>query len=335
MEGQNARIVIGGIPHIPGDTMVEKMEYFREELKDVWTALLYEPRGWKGMFLAVLTSPTKKEADLGILYAGAPGGGVVFPLGGHPTIAATTVAIETGIIKPVEPITTVRWDTAAGLLAARAKVKNQRVVSVTLRNVPSFLYDRDISIKVPGIGLKQSELLIDISYGGTFTAIVRAKSLGLKIKPEYSNRILDVATRVLTAVNDQIQVTHPESHKIKWYVNQIRIVDDPVNPKADSRNAVICCYGSGQKSIDRSPCGTGTCAEMAQLYSRGKLKLHQEFVAESIIGTLFKGKLVEKCSVGRYHAVIPEVTGRAWITGINQLILDSDDPLKYGFPPLP
>jgi proline racemase len=333
-EGENARIVIGGIPHIPGDTMFEKMEYFRDKLEGIWKALVYEPRGWKAMFLAVLTSPTTKEADLGILYAGAPGGGVVFPMGGHPTIAATTVAIETGIIKPVEPVTTVKWDTAAGLVVARAEVKNQRVTNVTFRNVPSFLYQKDIPIETHTTDLKRIEVLVDIAYGGAWTAIVSAKSLGLKIRLANQKQILETGAKMLSAVNEKTQVVHPELPHIKWQVTQIRIIDNPVTPEAHSRNSVVCCYGPGPKSIDRSPCGTGTCAEMAQLYSRNKLTLNQEFVVESIIGTLFKGKLVGECLVGDYEAVVPEITGSAWITGINQFVFDPDDPLKSGFPPL-
>ena len=334
VEGANARIVIGGIPHIPGDTMVEKMEYFKSKLEGIWKPLVYEPRGWKAMFLAVLTSPTTKEADLGILYAGAPGGGVVFPMGGHPTIAATTVVIETGIIKPVEPVTTVTWDTAAGPVVATAEVKNQRVNSVTFRNVPSFLYQKDIPIEIRATDSKWLKILVDIAYGGAWTAIVSAKSLGLRIQLSNQMQILDTGAKLLNALNEKMQVQHPELPDMKRHVTQIRIIDTPMTLGAHSRNSVVCCYGPGPKSIDRSPCGTGTCAEMAQLHSRNKLKLNQGFITESIIGTLFKGKLVGECFVGDYEAVIPEITGSAWITGINQVVLDPDDPLKNGFAPL-
>lgn len=324
--GENARVVIGGIPHIPGETMVEKMGYFKEKMKDLRTALLYEPRGWSAMWSCILTAPTIKDADLGIIFMGAPGGGAVPPMCGHLTIAATTVVVETGIVKATEPITTVKWDTAAGLVTAKAEVKDGRVLGVTMRNVPSFLYKKDVPIEVPGLG----KITVDISYAGAFMVMASAKSLGVRVRPENASQILDIGERVTDAANDQIEVSHPEKPHIKEIV-QTRIHDDPLNPAANSKNAVVCCHGPGFKAIDRSPCGTGTCAEMAQLYARGKLKLNQEFVSESIVGSLFKGRLIDETRVGNHRAVIPEVTGNAYITGIHQIVIDPDDPLKHGF----
>ncbi len=173
---------------------------------------------------------------------------------------------------------------------------------------------------------------MDISFGGVFTAIVSAKDFGIKVIPEYSNQILDIGERVLNAVNEQVEIKHPNRPHIKT-VSQVMITDDPLNPSANYRNAVVCCHGSerSKMAIDRSPCGTGTCARMIQLFSNGELKLNQEFVHESIIGTLFRGKLVEEVHVGDYRAAVPEVTGTAYVTGIHQFFLDRDDPLKYGF----
>jgi len=321
--------VIGGIAHIPGETMAEKMEYFREEMKDLRKAIMFEPRGWSAMWFAVLTPPTIKDADLGILFTGAPGApgeGVVVPMCGSLTVAATTVVVETGIVKATEPITTVKWDTAAGLVTAKVEVRDGRAIGVTLRNVPSFLYKKDVFVEVTGLG----KIPVDVVYGGVFTAIVSAKSLGIRVKPENSKQIVEIGNRVLNAVNEQIAVSHPEFPELTSIV-QVRIMDDPVSPKANSRNAILCCHGLGTKAIDRSPCGTGTSGEMAQQYARGKLKLKQEYIVESITDTLWKGRLVEEVSVGQYRAVVPEVTGTAYIIGINQLVIDPDDPLKYGF----
>lgn len=323
--GENVRVITGGIPHIPGETIVEKMEYCKKELDPLRTALMYEPRGYRAMFGCILTAPTTKDADLGILFMGAPG---YLDMCGHALIGATTVSIETGIIKATEPATIVKWDTSAGLITTVASVEHGRVQSVTFRSAPSFLYKSNVPIEVHRLG----EILVDVSFGGVFTAIVSAKNLGIKVIPEYSNQILDIGERILNAVNEQVEIRHPDKPHIKT-VDQVMITDDPVNHSANYRNAVVCCYGfpGSKKAIDRSPCGTGTCARMAQLFSNGELKLNQEFIHESIIGTLFKGKLVEEVLVGDHRAALPEVTGTAYVTGIHQFVLDQDDPLKYGF----
>jgi len=323
--GENVRVIIGGIPYIPGETISKKIEYCKRKLDYVRKALMYEPRGHRAMFGCILTAPTRSDADLGIIFMGAPG---YLDMCGHALIGATTVVIETGIIKPVEPMTIVRWDTSAGLVTALASIQNGCLQNVTFRAPPSFLYKSDVSVKVP----KLDKVLVDISFGGIFTAIVNAEDLGIKVSPEYSNQILDIGNRLLRAVNEQVKVKHPEKPHI-CTISQVMIIDDPVNPLAKNRNAVVCCQGpfESKKAIDRSPCGTGTCARMAQLYFKGELKLNQEFVHESIIGTLFKGKLVEETLVKNYRAVIPEVTGSSFITGIHQFILDQNDPLKCGF----
>lgn len=324
--GENARIVVGGIPHIPGETMVEKMEYFRDELKGLRRALVFEPRGWRAMWAAVLTAPTQRDADLGILFIGAPGDAAVVPMCGHLTIGATTVVIETGIVNAKEPVTTVNWDTAAGLVSAKAEVKDGRVVGVTLRNVPSFLYKKDVVVEVDGVGKVQ----MDIAYGGAFMAILEAKKIGLRVKPEQAQRIVTVGEKVLNAVNEQVKAKHPELSHIKTII-QTQIVDEPINPKADARNVIVCCHGPGIREIDRAPCPPGMCGEMAVLYEEGKLKLHEKFVTESIIGTMLTGKIIEETTVGNYRAIIAEVTSDAYITGINQITIHSDDPLKSGF----
>jgi len=323
--GENVRVITGGIPYIPGETIVEKMEYCKKELDHLRTALMYEPRGYRAMFGCILTAPTTNDADLGILFMGAPG---YLDMCGHALIGATTVVIETGIIKATEPTTIIKWDTCAGLITTMANFENERVQSVTFRGTPSFLYKSNVTIEVRRLG----KILVDISFGGVFTVIVSAKDLGIKVIPDYSNRILDIGERVLNAINEQVEIKHPDHPHVET-VGQVMITDDPVNPSANYRNAVVCCHESGRSkmAIDRSPCGTGTCARMAQLFSDGELKLNREFIHESIIGTLFRGKLVEEVHVGDYRAAVPEVTGTAYVTGIHQFVLDRDDPLKYGF----
>lgn len=324
MAGENVRVITSGIPYVRGKTMIEKMRYYKRELESIRTTLMYEPRGYSAMFGCVLVPPTVKDADLGILFMGSPG---YIEMCGHALIGATTVVLESGMIKSTEPTTIIKWDTCAGVVVTKANIKKGRVKSVTFENVPSFLYRSDV-VKVDGLG----EFPVDICFGGVFTAILSAENLNIEVKPEYSTQILDLGEKILKVVNEQAEIKHPDKPSLNR-VSQVMITDTPLNPLADYRNVVVCCYGIPRvkKAIDRSPCGTGTCARMAQLYSKGELRLNQEFVHESIIGTLFKGRLVSEVLVGDYYAVIPEITGSAYITGIHQFIVDPEDPLKNGF----
>ncbi|MGB9838973.1 proline racemase [Thermovenabulum sp.] len=317
--GEPTRVVIGGIPAIPGKTMAEKKEYLEKNMDHIRRALMHEPRGHRDMFGSIITSPVNPEADFGIIFMD---GGGYLNMCGHGSIGAVTVAIETGMVKPVEPVTYVKLDTPAGLVEARAEVENNVVKSVTVRNVPAFLYKSDVEIDVAGIG----KIKADISFGGSFFAIVDAKQLNIKVKPENVDEIIKIGMAIKKAANEQIRVQHPEKEHIKT-IDLVEIYDETDNPNAHLRNVVI--FGDGQ--ADRSPCGTGTSAKMATLFAKGKLSLNQPFYYESIIGTIFKGELVAETTVGPYKAVIPEITGNAFITGFNQMVIDPEDPVKYGF----
>lgn len=317
--GEPTRVVIGGVPHIPGKTMAEKKEYLEKNMDHLRTALMHEPRGHRDMFGSIITSPVNPEADFGIIFMD---GGGYLNMCGHGSIGAVTVAIETGIVKSAEPITYVKLDTPAGLVQARAEVKDNVVKSVTVRNVPAFLYKADAEIDVPGIG----KVKTDIAFGGSFFAIADAKQFNVKIVPENIDVLIRIGMAIRRAANEQIKVQHPENEHIKA-IELVEICDETENPKAHLRNVVI--FGDGQ--ADRSPCGTGTSAKMATLHAKGKLGLKEPFYYESIIGTVFKGELVEKTNVGPYEAVIPEITGNAFITGFNQFVIDPEDPAKYGF----
>lgn len=317
--GEPTRVVIGGVPYIPGKTMAEKKEYLEKNMDHLRTALMHEPRGHRDMFGSIITSPVNPEADFGIIFMD---GGGYLNMCGHGSIGAVTVAIETGIVKSAEPITYVKFDTPAGLVQARAEVKDNVVKSVTVRNVPAFLYKADAEIDVPGIG----KVKTDIAFGGSFFAIADAKQFNVKIVPENIDVLIRIGMAIRRAANEQIKVQHPENEHIKA-IELVEICDETENPKAHLRNVVI--FGDGQ--ADRSPCGTGTSAKMATLHAKGKLGLKEPFYYESIIGTVFKGELVEKTNVGPYEAVIPEITGNAFITGFNQFVIDPEDPAKYGF----
>ncbi len=317
--GEPTRIVVGGIPNIPGATMAEKKSYLEENLDHIRTALMREPRGHRDMFGSILTNAISPEADYGIVFMD---GGGYLNMCGHGSIGAVTAAIETGIVECHEPETIVKFDAPAGFITAKAVVQDRNVKSVTIRNVPAFLYKPNAVVTVPDLG----PIELDISFGGSFFAIVSAQKLGVTVTPDNIDLLIKYGKAIRKAANEQIQVQHPELPHIKT-VDLVEIFDKPSNSEVDYKNVVI--FGDGQ--ADRSPCGTGTCAKMATLYAKGELGLNQDFVYESIIGTTFKGRLVATTKVGDYDAVIPEITGAAYITGFNQFAIDPADPLKYGF----
>lgn len=317
--GEPTRIVTGGIPTIPGKTMADKKDYLQNNLDYLRTALMLEPRGHNDMFGSILTAAVNEEADFGIVFMD---GGGYLNMCGHGSIGAMTIAVETGIVEAKEPITNVTMDTPAGIIKGKVKVENGKVQDVSIVNVPAFLYKEDVEIEVPEIGTVK----LDISFGGSFFAIVHAKQLGIKVDTEYSDQLLKYGLKIREILNEIIEVEHPELAHINT-VDLVEIYDEPTHPDATYKNVVIF----GQKQMDRSPCGTGTSAKLATLYSKGELKEEEDFVYESITGTLFKGKIVGKTKIGNFDAIIPEITSSAYITGFSQYVIDEDDPVKHGF----
>jgi len=317
-QGNPTRVVVGGLPHIPGKTMMEKVKYVRENLDDLVTSILWEPRGHDDMFVAIVTPPAAAEADLGIIYRGAYD---YMTMCGHGTIGAVTVAVETGLVKAQEPITTITVDTPSGLVTTETTIEGGTVKSVTIRNVPSFLYKQDVVIKVPDVGRVKG----DLCYGGDFYFILDSAELGLDLDGVDIDDLIKISGKVKRFVVEQNKVQHPEMRDIKE-LHGVIITGPPRHPEASCRNLFI----SGTH-IDRSPCGTGTCAKMASLYARGKLSLHDEFVTEGILGSIYRSKIVDETEVGGLKAIIPEFTGQAWIMAFNTLLIDPQDPFKYGF----
>ena len=318
-EGNPERVVTGGIPAIPGDTMLEKSKYARANLDYLRTMLVHEPRGHSNMYAALLVPPTIAEADVGVIYL-EPGGYVT--MCGHGTIAICTVMIEVGIIEAREPETRIVLDTPAGLVQAQVAIKDGRAESVTIRNVPSFLYKKDLELHVPDVGL----IRLDIAYGGNFYAIVKSENVGLEVIPENAYKLMSMGTKVWRTVNEQVDIHHPQEPEIDC-INYVEFSAPATHPKATMKNAVVV----PPAGMDRSPCGTGTSAKMATLYAEGKLRLNEEFVHESIIGTLFYGRLAEETNVGEFPAVVPTIRGSAYITGIHQFVVDPRDPFPGGF----
>lgn len=317
--GEPTRVVIGGVRPIPGETMAEKREYLKAHLDHIRTALMLEPRGHKDMFGAVLMEPADPQADLGVVFMD---GTAYLNMCGHGIIGAVTVALEMGLLEMKEPLTEVTFDTPSGLVCAMAETEESRVKSVRVENVPSFLFSEEIQLDVPGIG----QIPIDIAFGGNFFALVDSVHLQLKIVPENVGKLVDAAMNILRRVNRVVEVAHPTKSHLRS-VDLVEIHHEVKGSNVHGRNVVV--FGEGQ--VDRSPCGTGTCAKMAALFAKGKLGLEEEFIHESIIGTTFSGRLLRKTVVGKIPAVIPEIRGRAFITGIQQFLIDPTDPLKYGF----
>jgi proline racemase len=318
-EGNPERVVTGGIPSIPGKTMLEKSKYARDHLDYLRTMLVHEPRGNNNMYAALLVPPTVDKADMGVIYL-EPGG---YPtMCGHGTIGICSVLVETGIVEAREPETEIVLDTPAGLVRAKVAVMNGRAQSVTIRNVPSFLYKADIALDVPDVG----HVKLDIAYGGNFYAILEADSVGLEVKTENANEIIVMGAKIWQTVNEQVEIHHPLEPQIDC-INYVEFCAPATHPKATLKNAVVV----PPAGMDRSPCGTGTSAKMATLYTKGQLQLNEEFVHESIIGTLFYCQLIEETKIGEYQAVVPTIRGSAYITGIHQFVVDERDPFPGGF----
>ncbi|MFC9242649.1 proline racemase family protein [Streptomyces sp. NPDC057136] len=317
-EGMPTRVITGGIGTIPGATMAERRRYFQSNRDAVRTLLMYEPRGHAAMSGAILQPPTRPDADFGVLYIEVSG---FLPMCGHGTIGVATVLVETGMVEVTEPVTTVRLDTPAGLVTADVRVEDGAATSVTLTNVPAFCAGLDRKVDVPGYGT----LHYDLAYGGNFYAMLPLSDFGLPFERGRKDDILAAGLALMDAVNAADRPVHPEDPDING-LKHVQLIA-PGSDAAHSRHAMAIHPGW----FDRSPCGTGTSARMAQLHARGELHLNTDFVNESFIGTSFTGRLVEETTVAGLPAVVPTVTGRAWITGTAQYFLDPTDPFPEGF----
>jgi proline racemase/trans-L-3-hydroxyproline dehydratase len=317
--GEPTRIVLSGLPPIHGETMAAKKRYMRAHLDHFRTLLMQEPRGHSDMFGAILTPPTTACGQYGLLFMDSTG---YLDMCGHGTMSVTTALIEMGMLSPTEPETIMTFDTPAGTITSHARVEEQQVVAVSVANVPSFLYASDVVVQLPGVGA----VAIDVAFGGNFFALVPARAFGLTVQPAQRSHLIHAGMLVKQAVNATLRIQHPTTPHITT-VELTEIYEQPDPARPYTRSVVI--FGDGQ--MDRSPCGTGTSAAMATRYGKGALPLGVEFINESIIGTRFRGHLVRQVQVGELVAVQPVVTGTASITGLQQFVVDPDDPVKYGF----
>lgn len=317
-EGMPTRIVIEGAPVVPGITMGERLAWAELHLQDLRKFLMQEPRGHAAMFGAILMPPTQPHADIGVLFMSASG---FLPMCGHGTIGIATVLVERGMVAVTEPVTEVRLDTPAGPVLARVVVEAGRALNVSFTNVASFVVARDAPVDVPGLGL----VPIDVAYGGNFYAILDLSRLGIELVLPDLERLTELGLAVIDATRRQVPFTHP----IDPALTQLRaaILASPPTDGRPARNLMV----KEARYFDRSPCGTGTSARMALLHGRGALRLNETFVHESILGTRFEGHLVAETEVGGISAVVPRITGRAWITGTCNFLLAPGDPFPTGF----
>jgi proline racemase len=317
--GEPTRTITGGVPYIPGDTIAQKMLYLKENMDWIRTSLMFEPRGHSVMSGVILTEPKHPDADVGAIFIETGG---YLPMCGHDTIGVATAMVETGMVVVTEPETFINLDTPAGVTRVKVRVENGRAKEVTFLGVPSFVFEQDIEVEVPGIG----RLVLDIAYGGNVYAILPAANVGLEIKPNNASALIEKGRIIKHAINRQVKLQHPEFEFINKCTH-VEFYGAPTSPEAHLQNAVVL----SDSGLDRSPCGTGTCAKAALMHAKGQLAINEVFVNQSIIGSLFTARIIEETKVGSLSAVIPEISGSAYIMGMNQLYIDQDDPLRDGF----
>ncbi|HEX3709042.1 MAG TPA: 4-hydroxyproline epimerase [Pseudolabrys sp.] len=316
--GNPVRVVAGGAPLLPNVPMIEKREIFMRDHDWVRRALMFEPRGHDVMSGSILYPSAREDCDIGVLFIEVTG---CLPMCGHGTIGTVTVAIEEGLVSPREP-GKLAIDAPAGRIAIEYTQNGRFVDSVRLFNVPSYLHAADVELDVPGLGT----LTIDVAYGGNYYAIIEPQKNWRGLDDMPVSEIQRLSLLVRDAAEEKFAPVHPEDARIRG-IHHVMWCDKPRHPRAHARNAVFY----GEKAIDRSPCGTGSSARVAQLTAKGKLKIGEDFVHESIIGTMFDCRAESEANVGNYRAVRPSVAGWAQVTGHNTIFVDDRDPLAHGF----
>jgi proline racemase len=329
--GEPGRVITGGVLDVRGRTMFEKKIWLQQHADHLRKRMLREPRGYPAANCNLLLPPTNPQADAGFVIMEQ----VEYPaMSGSNTICVVTALIETGMVAAQEPRTTLRLDTPAGLVQVEAEVRGGKVKSVTFQNVPAFAVHLDAKVEVPELGT----VTVDVAYGGMFYVVADAQPFGLRLTPDEGRDIVRIGEMIKAAACEQLPVAHPENPGIRG-ITIAQLTAPPTRPEAAAKNAVIVSTGqldwkrpvTWTGALDRSPCGTGTCARMAVLHAKGKLPLNQPFAHEGILGTIFTGCLLRETRVGKYSAVVPTLSGSAWITGFAHYVLDPDDPFPEGF----
>jgi proline racemase len=317
-EGMPTRVVTGGVQVLPGATMAERRIWAKEHLDDLRGLLMREPRGHAAMSGAILQPPTTTDAHWGVLYIETTG---FLPMCGHGTIGVATALVEAGLVVVSEPVTHIHLDTPAGPVTATVDVEDGRARSVSITNVPAFVLEDDAVVDVDGIGKVEYAMV----YGGNFYPVIDAVQLGVELDLRHKDELIALGLRIIEAINAQRPPVHPDDPAICG-IHHAEFVQ-PATDGADTRNAVLNVPGY----FDRSPCGTGTSAIMALRHHRGELSVGDQHVNESMLGTRFTGMVLEETEVAGIRGIVPRITGRAWVTGFSQHLVDPTDPFPAGF----
>lgn len=318
--GNPVRVVAGGGPNLLGRNMSEKRQHFLREYDWIRTGLMFEPRGHDMMSGSILFPPHQPENDFSILFIETSG---CLPMCGHGTIGTITVAIEEGLVSPKIP-GKIKMEAPAGLVEITYQQTGKKVDWVKLVNVRSYLAAENLTIDCTGLG----ELTFDVAYGGNFYAIIDPQRNFSGVHDYTASQIIGFSQLLRDKMNAKYPdlFIHPENETIRD-ISHLMWTGNPIDPNSSGRSAVFY----GKKAIDRSPCGTGTSARMAQLFAKGKLRVGEAFIHESFIGSKFTGEVVEETTLGDIKAIVPSIQGWAQVTGYNTIVIDDDDPYAHGF----
>lgn len=317
--GEPFRVITGGLPDLPGDTILARRRHMQENLDHLRTVLMWEPRGHADMYGCIVTPPVSPGADFGILFLHNEGYSTMC---GHGIIGIVKVALETGLVAQKTPETNIRIDSPAGLVTAHARIAEEKIQSIFFENVPSFVLALDEVIEVPGIGQVQ----YDIAFGGAFYVYVQAASIGLTCTPKDFAALVQKGMAIKRTIMATREISHPFEEDLSFLYGTI-FIGPPESKSAHSRN--VCIFAAGE--VDRSPTGTGVSGRLAIQHARQEVSLNEPIAIESIIGTRFSGKIIQETTFGPYAAIIPQIEGSAYITGRHEFLIDPADPLKEGF----
>jgi proline racemase len=329
--GEPGRVIVGGVLDVPGATMYDKMTWLQANGDDLRQRMLREPRGYPAANCNLVLPPTHPDAQAGYVIMEQ----VEYPgMSGSNTICVATALLETGMIPMREPVTELTLEAPAGLIRVRADCSDGKVRAVTFRNVPAFATHLDAPVEVPELGT----VIVDVAYGGMFYVIADAEPFGLRLTPDEGRDITRISEMVKAAAAEQLPVVHPDQPGFAGIT--IAQLSGPAHDPANSRRNVVTVStgrldwsrpATWTGAIDRSPCGTGTSAKMAALVAKGRLRVGEDFRHEGILGTIFTGRVVEETTVGPHRAIVPTITGTAWITGFASYVVDPEDPFPNGF----
>jgi proline racemase len=329
--GEPGRVVVGGVHDVSGATMLGKRNHLAQHGDRLRRLMLREPRGYPALCANVLLPPTSPEADAGYVIMEQ----AEYPaMSGSNTICVATVLINEGLVRVREPITELTLEAPAGLIRIHADVHDGRATAITFENVPAFALHLDAPVEVPDVGT----VMVDVAWGGMFYALTDAAALGFRLTPDEGRDLVRVGEMIKAAAREQVPVSHPETPELAG-ISIMEFTGPPSVPGAHGKNTVVVSSGTLDWSrpssftgvLDRSPCGTGTCARMAVMHARGELAIGQDFVHEGILGTTWTGRLLRETTVGGAQAVVPQLTGSAWITGRTDYVVDERDPFPDGF----